>query len=183
MLFFKNFLLKRINFKKSLDSWVDETQDFILSNLLIECKTNLEKNNPKIHINSEYQLNITSNEKELFLYLAKILESPEDIKQSFSLNSLYEEIMNQLGENSPELAIFFAGKLFSRGFEKDKKYHNFYELEYEKIYHINSEFPKLIRSDLPDSISEVRYKLSINQLSLFVINQQEFIKKLQEEEI
>ncbi len=176
LVFLNDYLVNNIP-EKCIDNWVDGSKDFEIEKNFIECKTNQEKN-PKIRISSEYQLEI-EKDKNLFIFLLKLCANNDDKdKEKITIHSVYEEIKNKL--LSEEQKIFFSQTIKSKGFDLENLEEKVFSIDYKKIFHVDDEFPKIIKSKISNSISEVKYRISVNQIQEFEVENNEFTKLIKE---
>lgn len=154
----------------TLKSWqgpFDKGHDFVLEDKNIEVKT---KNfaNVKIKISSEYQL-----EEELGKSLELIVISVDyDAINGFSLSDLIESIRIEVIKKMGDLTIFIdALKQKNLTFKNMHEYDNCKYLKRRNdIYNPSMYgFPRIIKSNLSNSISEVNYNLNLSMLDGFLV--------------
>tara|TARA_Y100001936_G_scaffold165125_1_gene161228 strand:+ start:5615 stop:6613 length:999 start_codon:yes stop_codon:yes gene_type:complete len=176
LVFINDYLVDNLS-EKLFRIWIDGSKDFEYKNLLIECKTNQEIN-PKIRISSEYQLE-TEEGKKLFIFLLKLCANNDHKdKEKITIHSVYEEIKNKL--LSEEQKMFFSRTVKSKGFDLENLEEKVFSIDYKKIFHVDDEFPKIIKSKILNSISEVKYRISVNQIQEFEVENNEFTKLIKE---
>jgi len=169
ILFF-NYLL--INDKTSVNTvnyWTSaerefEAKDFTLGSVGIEIKFTSSKQ-PRIKVSSERQLD-AENLSELFL----VLYSTEAVKENvFSLNSLIEQTRQKI--STEEERNVFNSKLQLNGyFDEDREhYGKMYSLKKTFAFAVTSDFPKIVKSDLPLGIYETSYSIEISAVENFII--------------
>lgn len=176
-LLFINYLLDN---KKSstnvLKAWTSsnfEDKDFVFASIGIEIKLTSSKY-PKIKITNERQLD-TENLSQMFLVLYVI----EEIKENgFSLNSLVEQIQNKLSTN--EERNFFNEILLLLGYrEDDKEYYNkMYSLKNTFNFAVNSDFPKILKSQLSSGVYNVSYSIELSATEKFIIDIKDILQKI-----
>lgn len=127
-------------------------QDFIYNGIAIEIKTS-KSNSPTIKISNEHQLD-KSGLTELFLILYKLNEYSGG---KDTLHSLIQSIRQKL-EN--EALIQFNEKIQNLGIQPDveEEYVSLsYNIVFEKLYKITDDFPKIVRNNLNNALSDVSY--------------------------
>lgn len=155
-LLFLNYLLdNKKTAASALNAWTGterdfEAKDFTLGSVGVEIKFTSSKQ-PRIKVSNERQLD-EENLKELFL----VLYSTEAVKDNgFSLNSLVEQTRQKISSN--EERNIFNGKLQIIGyFDNDiEHYGKMYSLKKTFAFTVTADFPKIIKSQLPDRKSVV----------------------------
>ena len=138
-------------------------QDFIFSNTALEVKTLSGRERNSVRISSEDQLD-SLNDK-LFLKVFRLSDMPES-DRAVSLNGLVKEIADRFSDHSA-LELFYD-KLAKAGYAELDEYDNpRFVVSEESLYYINDDFPKLIRSELPEGISNVRYGIELESMKAF----------------
>jgi hypothetical protein len=158
-----------------LDFWqgpYDANTDFIFDNKNIEVKTkNLESSN--VRISSEFQLdNELGKSLELF-----VVSLDSDPNSTLNLELIINEIKDRIIQLNGNLSILFdalsAKSLFTSNI---KDYNNFkFTLKKHETYSCDmiledgQEFPRLIKSKLPDYINKLKYNINLQKLEGFVV--------------
>ena len=102
---------------------------------------------------------------ELVVYT---LEKMSSNYNGFTLNSLVIDTMN-LFHNDDDKELFLT-KVRLQGYEYDAYYDEFvYEIVNVSCYCVNSEFPRLKRSDLSDAVVAAVYDLSLLKIGDYEI--------------
>ncbi len=178
-LLFLNYLLN--NEKTSVNAvnaWTStekdfQAKDFTLGSVGIEIKFTSAKQ-PRINVSNERQLD-TENFKELFL----ILYSTEAVKDNgISLNSIVEQIRKNI--LSEEKLHLFNGKLQLNGYFDDDKeqYGKMYSLKKTFSFSVTTEFPKIVKNDLPLGIYDTSYSIEISAVENFIIEFEKIIANI-----
>lgn len=165
--FIDNSKDKEIN--NVLDSWkglYDKTNDFVFDYKNVEVKTK-EESKPYVKISSEYQLN---NEFDKGLELL-VLSVSIDYVNGSSIYDILKDIINISRERYGDLTIIHRA-LSQKGLtiEICKEYNNnrFIAIE-KKVYNCDLEgFPRLSKSNIPEHVSNLSYKMRVNTLDCFV---------------
>ncbi len=176
LFYLKNLLL---NSEQIVDyillSWrgpYDEGHDFVFDFTDYEIKTvECLKNN--VRISSEFQL---ESEKGKKLELVVIFVNPDNVN-GLSLKSLINDIktivLDKLGDNS-----IFINALAQKGLtigDLDQyeiyRYIPIEEISYDST---RENFPKLIRSSIPEEINKINYNIRLNLIEEFIINKKQF---------
>jgi len=150
-----------------LNAWTGadfEDKDFTFGSVGVEVKFTSTKT-PKVTVSSERQLD-TQNLNELFL----LLYTAEEVKENgFSLNSLIAQIRSKI-TNTDELKLFNENLMLIGYFEDDKShYGKMYSLKKQYAFEIREEFPKIIKSQIPLSIYDVKYSIELSAIENFIV--------------
>ena len=160
-------MIERTTEQEALAAWAGPEsvqQDFILGNMAVEVKTLSGRERNSIRISSEDQLDSLND--RLFLKVFRLSEMPESDK-ALSLNGLVIQIADILSDHS-EIELYYD-KLALAGYAELQEYDNpKFVVSEENLYCVNEEFPKLIRSGIPDGISNVRYSIDIERIKEFL---------------
>lgn len=176
LFYLKNLLVNsELSVDENLSSWrgpYDEGHDFVFEFTDYEIKT-IESSKNNVRISSEFQL---ESEKGKELVLVVIFVSP-DIENGLSLKSLINEIKTvvheKLGDNSIFINALAQKALTIGGLEQYEIYR--YTPIQEISYDSNGlNFPKLIRSSIPEEINKLNYNIRLNLIEEFIINKKEF---------
>jgi len=178
-LLFLNYLLN--NEKTSVNAvnaWTSaerdfEAKDFTLGSVGIEIKFTSSKQ-PRIKVSNERQLDAESL-NELFL----VLYSTEAVKDNgISLHSIVEQTRKSI--STEEERNLFNGKLQLYGyFDEDREhYGKMYSLKKTFAFNVTSEFPKIVKSDLPLGIYDTSYSIEISAVENFSVESETIIEKI-----
>lgn len=178
-LLFLNYLLN--NEKTSVnavDAWTSAEQDFqakdfTLGSVGVEVKFTASKQ-PRIKVSNERQLD-AENLSELFL----ILYSTEAVKDNgISLNSIVEQTRQKISTEE-ERSIFNAKLQLNGYFDEDKKhYGRLYSLKKTFVFAVTSQFPKIVKNQLPLGIYDTSYSIEISALENFIGEPETIIEKI-----
>lgn len=176
LFYLKNLLLNsELIVDDILLSWrgpYDEGHDFVFEFRDYELKT-IESSKNNVRISSEFQL---ESEKGKELVLVVIFVNT-DIENGLSLKSLINDIktivLDKLGDNS-----IFINALAQKGLtigDLDQfeiyRYTPIEEISYDSK---RENFPKLIRSSIPEEINKLNYNIRLNLIEEFIINKKQF---------
>lgn len=177
LLFFNELLDNQKLSANILNAWSGpdfEDKDFAFGSIGIEIKLTSSKY-PKLKITSERQLDAQSL-SELFL----ILYTTEEVKDGgVSLNSLIEQTKQRVSVNLAELR-YFNERLMQLGYmEEDKEqYNKMYSVKKTFGFVITSDFPKIIKSQLPLGVYNTSYLIELSAVEKFITEIGTIIKKL-----
>ncbi len=154
-------------FLKTWKGPYDTNHDFYLEDKNIEVKT---KNNSKtdVSISSEFQL-----EEETGKSLELVVVSVESVLlNGLTLEFLINQIRNKIISLNGDHSILYEALKKKAITHRILSEYNIYQ--YTLISHnyyncIENGFPRLIKSELPDNINGVNYKLNLNGLESFII--------------
>ncbi len=177
-LFFLNDLLQHsntANVNSILESWkgmYDTSHDFVFETKNIEVKTK-EQSKLFVKISSEYQL-----EKEFDKGLELMVISVKvDLVNGHSIHDLLNKIVRYLRTNSGDSSILYKA-ISQKGLtiESTKQYNNYkFKVIKSSLYDCEKEdFPLLSKSNIPPEITGLSYKLRVNTLSGYLIEEKEY---------
>lgn len=176
LFYLKNLLLNsNLNVDDLLISWrgpYDEGHDFVFEFTDYEIKT-IESSKNSVRISSEFQL---ESEKGKELELVVIFVNPDN-ENGLCLKSLINDIKiivhDKLGDNSIFINAL-AQKGLTIGDLDQYKIYRYTPIE-EISYDINRKnFPKLIRSSIPEEINKLNYNIRLNLIDEFITNKKQF---------
>lgn len=159
---------------KIIKSWVgpyDAVHDFELPDKSIEIKTK-PLTSSTIKISSEYQLEKTAS-KGLELAVISVAET----ESGLSLKDLFLSLKDIILKNNGDYTLLLSAiEKETLNEERLTKYCNF-KFSRKKLEVFDCcmpDFPKVVRTELPDAISLVKYNLDVKQLASFRYYQENF---------
>ena len=164
---FLRFLYQgRLNQKSAVESWEGPEgghQDFIFGNTAVEIKSVSGKERSTVRISSEDQLETLCD--NLFLVIFRLNEMSES-DQAMSLNALVRHIEEELndGDAVEELLRRLAAYGYIEIGEYDKPK---FVIAARQAYFVEKEFPRLIRSGMPDGIVRTTYEIELEKILAF----------------
>ncbi len=164
-------------FTSILNAWTGpdfEDKDFVFGSVGIEIKFTSSKH-PKIKITSERQLD-TQSLSELFLFLYTV----EEVKENgFSLNSLVAQMRERISLNFDELKYFNERLLLIGYVDEDREHYNtMYLVKKAFIFTVSSDFPKIIKDDLPLGVYNASYFIELSAAEKFITEEEKIIQKI-----
>jgi len=171
-------LLEKNDFSKVNDilgSWkgpYDQGHDFILDEKDIEVKTK-DISKLDIRISSEYQLE-NDHGKALELLVVSV---EDDIVNGTSIKDIVIEIKNIVINMLGDVSILLkALRLKGLTLKNIGIYDNYrFKPVSKTVYDCdNDKFPKLIRSEMPSMINNVKYNIRLNLLKEFILRQEDY---------
>lgn len=161
--FLRKFLNLSGNLEFCVNSWKGPekaVQDFQAADWAVEVKTTHGKNHQKLQIASERQLD-TSFVPNIFLYHLSL-----DVRQNHGegLNGIVNDITIQLN-NNPIASNAFRVKLLEADYfdiHTELYNENRYSIRQENIYRVTGDFPRIIESQVPSGVGDVRYSLIVS---------------------
>lgn len=150
----------------AVDAWCgvdDAHQDFIFGNTAIEVKSLSGRERNSVRISSEDQLEgLTDN---LFLMTVRLSEML-DVENALSLNGLVALIEQEL--STSEALEQFSEKIAGIGYAPLADYDAPRFLVFAtNSYRVTEEFPRLIRSQLPQGLVHVSYDVQLEAIEQF----------------
>lgn len=178
-LLFLNYLLNdEKTSTNAVNSWTGaeqdfEAKDFTLGSVGVEIKFTSSKQ-PRIKVSNERQLD-AENLSKLFL----VLYSTEAVKDTgFSLNSLVAQIRQAISTDD-ERGIFNAKLQLSGYFDEDSEhYGKMYSLKKTFGFSVASDFPKIVKNQLPLGIYGTSYSIEISAVENFIVELDNILAKV-----
>lgn len=162
-------LIETISAPAAVQSWKGPDradQDFQFENLAWEVKT-VWPSASEVTIASERQLDYTH--RDLHLVVVQLGSGSESTTNGFTLNQLVDCIRKLL-KSDFETYSAFENSLLRYGYSTRPEYDNQTLILYSTIrYKVIAGFPCIRPQDLPPGLSSVKYKLNLNNCTLFQI--------------
>ena len=147
-------------------------QDFIFGDTAVEIKSIGGRDRNVVRISSEDQLESVAT--NLFLFVVRLVECTE-AAQSQSLNELVTIVGQELGE--ADIIEEYWRKLAAYGYIEMREY-DFpkFKLGGMTTYSVLDDFPRIVRSGLPNGVTDVRYNLQLEKIAPFECYQNDIWK-------
>lgn len=178
LLFLNTLLDDEKTIANALNSWTGAEQDFqakdfTLGSVGVEVKFTASKQ-PRIKVSNERQLD-AENLSELFL----ILYSTEAVKDNgISLNSIVEQTRQKISTEE-ERNVFNAKLQLNGYFDQDKEhYGRMYSLKRAFVFNVTSDFPKIVKGQLPLGIYDTSYSIEISAVENFIVEPEIIFEKI-----
>lgn len=179
--FLKNYLLPNFNYTEAMSFWrgpLDEAKDFGIGNTTVEVKSKLGTTSSKISISSLDQLEFKT--EQAFLYVITINTS-DDSEVSYDLNSLVQEVRKIIQDDLNSLEIYetLLNEIGYRYLDEYSKVK--YITLHESFYNVLGNFPKLLKSNIPEAIESVQYSINLNMCTEYNVTIEDFIQRITNE--
>lgn len=162
ILFLEKYLIPAYGQETAVKSWIGPDkadQDFVCGNTWYEVKTT-ESGSESVSITSVEQLDMAKSGELIIIYLDKT--SSTDVSK-ITLNGIFHELYNLL-END-ELKTKLSGILLNLGYFPRPEYEEpAFKLSKIDKYKVDEKFPSVRRAELPDSVINLKYQLSISSI-------------------
>ena len=161
MYFLKTFLCIKYGAKEAVQSWTGPRnlpQDYIIGDTWYEVKT-VSSSKTEVIISSVEQLDSAKPGELVVIRADKTSATNTD---AVNLNTLYKELLTMLSND--DVREQFATMLLHFGYYPRPEYEDeeyIFEIKGTARYAVSSGFPCIRRADLPESITEVKYSLSL----------------------
>ena len=156
---------------QAVNAWCgpDRThQDFIFGNTAVEVKSISERDRSTVRVSSEDQLESVS--EHLFLDIYFLTEALEASAQS--LNELVSAVEHELID--ADTIEEYWKKLATYGYVEMREYDSpKFLVKRSSTYRVSECFPRLVRSDLPDGVVDIKYNLQLEKIAPFECNRSE----------
>ncbi|MFW5982995.1 MAG: PD-(D/E)XK motif protein [bacterium] len=179
LFFLRKFLTKSTDAEYCINSWrgaEKAVQDFQYSDWAVETKTTSGKNQQKLQIASERQLDTRLVPNIYLIHLS--LEVRENHGET--LNDIVKELSDMLSD-SPATFSVFKLKLLEAGYfyHHHAEYENIgYSIRQENIYRITDDFPRITESMIPTGVGDVRYSLVISANESWILDKTDLFNKI-----
>ena len=170
--FLRTLYQGRLPEKDAVQSWLgpeESHQDFVFGNTAVEIKSLSGQERNVVRISSEDQLEALSD--NLFLKIYRLSVNPESDKAT-SLNQMVRLVENELTD--ADAIELFSDKTASSGYVELREYDDpKFMISGDSTYRTTSDFPRLIRSRIPEGISRVSYDIALEKLKSFKCEQEQ----------
>ncbi|GAB62591.1 conserved hypothetical protein [Candidatus Jettenia caeni] len=165
-----------------INSWKGaekSVQDFQFADWAVEIKTTHGKNQQKLHISSERQLDISLVPRIFLIHYSL------EVRQNHgeTLNSIVDNLLKMLSGN-PSAHNVFRLKLLEAGYFDIHRplYNNTgYSIRQENIYRITDDFPKITEAQIPSGVGDVRYSLIVSANEDWTLDEKLLFQNLKED--
>jgi hypothetical protein len=169
LVFLKNHLVPVYGYHNAVEFWQGPTgypQDFAVNGCAIEVKCHEGSRSSSIFISSADQLCSRLPNTYLFVYI--ISKSTSENPGSINLLSVVAEIRREIEAVSIETLAAFDGLLASVGYIDLQRYSEpYYVITDNVMYQIKIGFPRICSIDLMPGVSDVSYRIDLNQCDDF----------------
>jgi hypothetical protein len=176
LIYLKNLLLNpKINVDDVLLSWrgpYDEGHDFVFDFTDFEIKT-IDKSKNNVRISSEFQLESEKGKKLELVVVSVEVDIEDGLNLKVLVNEIKSIVLDRFGDNSIFINAISQKGLIIGDLEQYDIY-KYTPIEQTSYDGSNEEFPKLIRSNLPEEINKLNYNIKLNLIEGFIINKKHF---------
>lgn len=155
---------------------IKSAQDFQGKYVAIEVKTTTDNSLEYVNISSEIQLD--GGGKELFLVAYRIERNDAN---GVTLPQIVERIANNLTEQQKNR---FYAALMCLGYlpEDSGSYNKGYIVKELNNYQVREGFPRLLRSNMPQGVHDLKYRISLSNCSAYLTEWDVIISSIEEHE-
>ena len=165
--FLRFLYLSHLSEQAAVDAWVGPEgshQDFIFGNTAAEVKSVSGRERSTARISSEDQLETLCD--KLFLVIFRLNAMPESGGQAMSLNTLVHLIEGEL--NDVTVVEELLRRLTAYGYVDIAEYDApEFVVATRQAYFVEKDFPRLIRSRIPDGIVRATYEIELEKIAKF----------------
>lgn len=146
-------------------------KDFVIGESCVEVKARRGAARPFVSISSEHQLDLAGFQ-HLFLYVLDLSSAAVSDEGSFTLNDYVGRVLQLIHSQDPGAVEIFETKLLEVGYQKEDDYSDRYWLRLgAQAYQVSGEFPSIVDSSLPASVTDVSYKIDLGEVQAYKIEQ------------
>lgn len=164
--FLRRLKEKHLSDTQAIEAWCGPDrihQDFIFGDTAVEVKSISGRDRSIVRVSSEDQLEAVS--EHLFLKVYRLTDAPEGTTAQ-SLNTLVSAIGHELSD--ADAIEEYWRKLGAYGYVEMREYDApRFLVSGSQAYRVVEDFPKLLRSTLPDGVVDVRYNLQLEKIADF----------------
>ncbi len=163
-------LFVHIGKSNAVRAWVGPKgadQDFQTHNAAWEVKT-IRPDATAVTISSESQLQAKS--RTLFLVVIELAESGHDAPDTFSLNTLVEDIRTSLSDDPDSMDIFENTLSMAKYVSRSEYSKPSFSERFLQLYSVHGDFPRITSNQISIGLSQVKYELSLNACEKFRLN-------------
>lgn len=179
--FLRKFLQNISNTDYCINSWKGtekSVQDFQFADWAVEIKTTHGKNQQKLHISNERQLDIS------FVPNIFLVHYSLEVRQNHgeTLNDVVDDLLEILSDSSDAYNLFRL-KLLEFGYfdnHRDIYVETGYSIRQENIYRITDDFPKITEAQIPSGVGDVRYSLIVSANDDWILSEEILFEKLKQ---
>jgi hypothetical protein len=178
--FLRKFLLNVSDSNFCINSWKGpekSVQDFQFADWAVEVKTTCGKNQQKLYISNERQLDISIIPRIFLVHYSL------DIRQNHgeTLNDIVDNLLIMLSDSTVANNLFQL-KLMEAGYFDRHRYlyeETGYSIRQENIYIITEDFPKITESQIPKGVGDVHYSITVSNNQKWVLDENTLFKTLE----
>ena len=173
----RDLFLTRVDPDVALSAWQGPTgseQDFQFQDWLFEVKSQMISSDKRLQISSEHQLDLVSGP----IALLHQVFSTSRKDQALTLRALVQQTRADILKASPHAARLFDARMLQAGYEPLAEYDiESFLLTSRDLYEVSCAFPRLVASDLPVGLTNVRYSVSVEACSPFLCQLDELMSR------
>ncbi len=161
---------KHLTDAQAVEAWCGPDrihQDFIFGDTAVEVKSISGRDRSIVRVSSEDQLETVS--EHLFLNVYRLTEAPDGTPAQ-SLNELVSLVGHELSD--ADAIENYWRKLATYGYVEMREYDNpKFLVNGSNAFRVADDFPRLVRSELPDGVVDVKYNIQLEKIATFECNQ------------
>lgn len=168
LIFIRDWLSVKVGYPDAIKSWSGQElthKDFSFGDEWFEVKA-VSRGRPTVRISSLEQLESQKDGELIIVPLEKMSEEYNGV----TLNKLYVEICKLIPDG--DVRELFMKKIALQGYEYSNFYDEFvYVADTMRRYRVTKGFPRLVRSEVPDSIANCIYDILLRDIEQFAIRE------------
>lgn len=161
---------KHLTDAQAVEAWCGPDrihQDFIFGDTAVEVKSISGRDRSIVRVSSEDQLETVS--ERLFFNVYRLTEAPDGVPAQ-SLNELVSLVGHELSD--ADAIEDYWRKLATYGYVEMREYDNpKFLVNGSNAFRVADDFPRLVRSELPDGVVDVKYNIQLEKIATFECNQ------------
>ena len=174
-------LLPQFSSSDSLNFWHGPTgtpKDFSVGNVSIEAKAKRGASKPFVRISSEDQLD-NRTVGTLYLAVTYVDEAASGTQGARTLTEYVQQLSRLIETSDSGSLWYFEARLDEAGYNPEHDYSDSVWIIGDTIwYHVDDDFPKVVRDRLSEAVHKVEYSLDINSCDAWLIPASEIVDHL-----
>ena len=185
LVFLRDYLLPQFQPSSAVAFWQgplrgDGQKDFSIGPFAVEVKSRSGTARSRVKISSEEQLD-AGRYDALFLAVFDVGRAGPDQHGRFNLHDLVGTIRRHIAEHAPNAEELLEEKLAAAGYSEDDDYaEDLFVLLGNSFYEVLDGFPRIVRTDVPEYVTDVTYSIDLVACTPFAIEGKEVVRKLTE---
>ena len=184
--FLRDYLLSHFQPSSAIAFWQgpmrgEGQKDFSVNERAVEVKARSGTARSRVRISSEEQLD-PGGYDALFLAVFEVSAAGREQHGRFNLHDLVGGIRSHIMEHAPAAADLFEERLAATGYCDDDDYaDDLFVILSSSFYKVAEGFPRIVRADVPQGVTDVAYSVDLMACSTFTIGGQNLVGMLTEQ--
>lgn len=150
--------------EESIRAWIGpegKKQDFVLGEWALEVKTTISGDQQTIKMSSLDQLDRVTTK----LYLVRVIAAPATSGDGLTLGDLYRRCLESVQHDAVIEGLFLQKASSLYGKASESQIDEQFKIVNVSLFDVVDDFPRLTRSEVPSSICEAIYEISVGAIA------------------